>query len=42
MTSGWTEGTHYWNKTDDLTIPSGKNCYTITGWGGKDGNWSTK
>ena len=42
MTSGWDEGTHYWNKTDDLAIPAGKNCYTITGWGGTDGTWSTR
>lgn len=30
----------YWNKTGDLSIPSGKNCYTITGWGTSDGKWS--
>ena len=42
MTSGWDEGVHYWNKTDDLSIPTGKNCYTITGWGGTDGTWSTR
>ena len=29
-----------WNKTDDLTV--GGNCYTITGWGGADGTWSTQ
>ena len=28
-----------WNNTDNLTIPDGKNCYTITGW--SYGNWST-
>ena len=41
MTQGWDEEVHYWNKTDDLAIPAGKNCYTITGWGGTDGTWST-
>lgn len=41
MVSGWEQGVHYWNKTDDLAIPSGKNHYTITGWGGSDGEWST-
>ena len=31
-----------WNETNDLTIPTdGKNCYTITGWGGSDGKWSS-
>ena len=31
-----------WNQTDGLNIPTdGKNMYTVTGWGGKDGNWST-
>ena len=34
------EGENFWNKTGDLTIPSGQNCYTITGWGDKDGAWS--
>ena len=29
-----------WNQTADLVIPSGKNCYTITGWGATDGSWS--
>ena len=29
-----------WNQTADLSIPSGKNCYTITGWGDTDGSWS--
>lgn len=39
----WTEGNDgYWNKTDNLTIPAGKNQYTITGWGGTDGSWSIK
>ena len=42
MTQGWEAEVHYWNKTDDLTIPAGSNCYTITGWGGKDGTWSTR
>ena len=26
-----------WNKTDDISIPSGKNCYTITDW--NEGAW---
>ncbi|MBQ8647571.1 MAG: starch-binding protein, partial [Oscillospiraceae bacterium] len=31
-----------WNTTNDLTIPTdGKDCYTITGWGGGDGDWGT-
>ena len=30
-----------WNKTEDLTIPAGKDLYTITGWGEDDGDWST-
>ena len=34
------EGEGLWNKTEDLQIPSGKDLYTITGWGGKDGTWS--
>lgn len=42
MTQGWDAEVHYWNKTDDLAIPAGSNCYTITGWGGKDGTWSTR
>lgn len=42
MTQGWDAEVHYWNKTDDLSIPAGSNCYTITGWGGKDGTWSTR
>lgn len=30
-----------WNATNELTIPTdGNDCYTITGWGGEDGNWS--
>ena len=29
-----------WNQTGDLSIPSGKNCYAITGWGDTDGTWS--
>ena len=28
-----------WNNTENLTIPDGKNCYTITGW--SYGDWST-
>lgn len=42
MTTGWDADVHYWNKTDDLAIPSGCNCYTITGWGGAEGTWSTR
>ncbi len=32
-----------WNKTGDLSIPSGQNLYTITAWGGETspGSWST-
>ena len=34
----WNEGNNgYWNQTGDLTIPDGKNQYTITGWG--NGDW---
>ena len=29
-----------WNQTDNLTLSSDKNLYTITGWGGSDGYWS--
>ena len=45
-TTGW--GSHVWNQTEDLTIPTdGKNCFKVTSWdGGKDGKsagtWSTK
>lgn len=42
MVTGWDQGVHYWNKTDDLAIPSGMNHYTITGWGGAEGTWSTR
>lgn len=42
MTTGWDQDVHYWNKTDDLVIPAGSNCYTITGWGGSEGTWSTR
>ena len=31
-----------WNQTADLAIPADKNCYTITGWGDKDGTWSVQ
>ena len=31
-----------WNQTSDLVVSDNVNCYTITGWGGNDGNWSTK
>ena len=33
----WDNG--LWNQTDDLTIDE-DNYYTITGWGGADGEWS--
>jgi hypothetical protein len=45
-TTGW--GSHVWNQTEDLTIPTdGNNCFTVTSWtGGKErksaGTWSTK
>ena len=42
MSQGWDQDVHYWNKTDDLAIPSGMNCYTITGWGGSEGTWSAR
>lgn len=29
-----------WNQTSDLSIPADKDCYTITGWGSTDGQWS--
>ena len=35
------EGENLWNKTADLEIPEGMNCYTITGWGETDGTWSS-
>ena len=32
-----------WNRKGDLTIPAGKNCCTVSGWGGNTENvsWST-
>lgn len=42
MVQGWDADVHYWNKTDDIAIPSGMNCYTITGWGGAEGSWSVR
>ena len=36
------DGENFWNKTADLTIPAGMNCYTITGWGDNDGKWSAQ
>lgn len=42
MVQGWDADVHYWNKTDDIAIPSGMNCYTITGWGGSEGSWSVR
>ena len=44
--TGW--GSHVWNQTEDLTIPTdGKNCFKVTSWdSGKDGKssgtWSKK
>ena len=40
------EGEKYWNKTENLTIPSDQNCYTITEWGADynpvcKGTWSS-
>ena len=29
-----------WNQTSNITIPSDKNCYVISGWGGSDGSWT--
>ncbi|MGM9745691.1 MAG: hypothetical protein ACI30H_01830 [Paludibacteraceae bacterium] len=29
-----------WNETSDLTIESGKDCFTITGWNSPWGEWS--
>ena len=34
------DGELFWNKTADLTIPSSKDCYTILGWGEKQGGWT--
>lgn len=36
------DGAGIWNETDNLTISGTDNLYTITGWGGLDGNWSHK
>ena len=30
-----------WNKTEDQTIPAGKDLYVITGWSESAGEWST-
>ncbi|MCR5653023.1 MAG: hypothetical protein K6F88_04390, partial [Ruminococcus sp.] len=30
-----------WNKTNDLTVPSGNNLYTINSWDNLAGTWST-
>ena len=30
-----------WNQTDDLTLPSDKDMYVITGWNKDEGDWST-
>ena len=40
------EGEKYWNQTENLTIPSDQNCYTITEWGADynpvcKGTWSS-
>ena len=38
----WTEGdSGYWNQTGDLTISSGKNLVTITGWDSTSYTWGT-
>ena len=34
----WDESAGLWNRTADLEIPSGKDCFTITGW--SFGDWS--
>jgi len=36
----WDGDKKYWNKTQDLTIPTDKDCYTITGWKENEGEWS--
>ena len=39
----WDNGNGFWNKTNDLTLPTdGKNCYEATGWSGTimTGNWT--
>lgn len=36
----WDDGKK-WNETGNLSINSTYNCYTITGWGETDGNWSS-
>ena len=41
------DGEKFWNKTENLTIPSDQNCYTITEWGADyndpvcKGTWSS-
>ena len=40
------DGDKFWNKTENLTIPSDQNCYTITEWGADfnpvcKGTWSS-
>ena len=40
------EGEKYWNQTENLTVPSDQNCYTITEWGADNnpvckGTWSS-
>lgn len=45
MTSGWELDKNFWNTSGDQKIPSGKNCFTITGWGDGGtsiGSWSSK
>ena len=32
--------TNVYNSTNDLVLQSEKNLWTVTGWGGGDGNWS--
>lgn len=35
------DGSGMWNRTGDETIPAGKDCFTITGWGDYEGAYST-
>ena len=41
-TLAWGEGNaNVYNQTNDLTLQANKNYWTVTGWGGGDGNWSS-
>ena len=45
MTSGWELNKNFWDTSGDQKIPSGKNCFTITGWGVGGtctGSWSSR